>query len=293
MNFQSNTAENAPLQINVNNPYLTAQNRAVLSSVGITGATPATSNFIITRQNQDIFGDNPFQNLNETFRLVNGLRADYSLFGKNWNAEVSATYGRGVTTTRATQINDIEYQLALDAVDLGLAAGGPANGNIVCRAKLFPGQYLGRSPIGTTANIVRQRNGAGALTESLFTPTITQSMIDSAPAAQSVRLQQHVAGGEGLRPAGPDVQERFGADAALRFVRRRSVQPSGRRAGGCVQRRISQGQIALHLERAESVRPWPRRAFVQLRRVHRNHRGWCRGPHPVDRPGFPAVPRAA
>lgn len=178
-NFMSNTAENAPLLINVNtNPYLTAQNKSVLNSVGITGATAATSNFIVTRQNQDIFGNNPFLSQNETFRLLGGLRSEYELFGRNWNAEVSATFGKGVTRTKATQINDIEYQLALDAVDQGRELTGVANGNIVCRAKLFPAQYLGRSPIGTAPNIVRQRNASGELVESLFTPVITQAMID-------------------------------------------------------------------------------------------------------------------
>ncbi len=179
-NFLSNTAENAPLMINVNtNPYLTAQNRSVLSSVGITGATAATSTFIMTRQNQDIFGNNPFINRNETFRLVGGLKSDFELLGRRWNAEVSATFGKGVSRTQASQINDIEYQLALDAVDQGRELTGVANGNIVCRSSLYPSQYLGRSPIGTAPNIVRQRNAAGNLVESLFVPTITQSMIDN------------------------------------------------------------------------------------------------------------------
>lgn len=178
-NFQSNTAENAPLLINVNtNPYLTTQNRSVLTSVGITGATPAASNFIVTRQNQDIFGDNPFRSNNETFRLLGGLRSEYQLLGRDWNAEISATFGKGVTRTEATQINDLEYQLALDAVDQGRELTGVANGNIVCRATLYPAQYLGRTPIGTAANIVRQPNASGELVESLFTPTITQAMIN-------------------------------------------------------------------------------------------------------------------
>jgi outer membrane receptor protein involved in Fe transport len=178
-NFQSSGAENAPLIIDVRtNPFLTAQNRGVLNSVGITGTTDANSTFILTRQNQDIFSGNPFTTRNETFRLLGGLRFDYNLFGKPWTAEVSATFGRAITNVRATQINDIEYQLALDAVDQGQATTGVANGNIVCRASLFPGQYLGRSPVGVAANIVRQRNASGELYESLFTPTITQSMID-------------------------------------------------------------------------------------------------------------------
>lgn len=176
-NFLSNTSENAPLLINYNtNPYLTAQNKGVLTSVGINATNP---NFVVVRQNQDIFGANPFVQKNETYRIVAGLRSNYEMFGQRWTAEVSGTFGRAVSRTHATQINDIEYQLALDAVDQGLATTGVANGNIVCRAKVFPGQYLGRTPIGTAPNIVRQRNAAGELAESLFTPTITQAMIDA------------------------------------------------------------------------------------------------------------------
>ena len=178
-NFLSNTAENAPLIIDVRtNPYLTTQNRTVLTSVGIAGTTDANSSFILTRQNQDIFGDNPFRTRNDTFRLVGGLRYDFGLFGKQWNAEFSGTFAKAITRVKTTQINDIEYQLALDAVDQGQATTGVANGNIVCRASLFPGQYLGRSPVGVAPNIVRQRDSSGQLVESLFTPTITQSMID-------------------------------------------------------------------------------------------------------------------
>lgn len=178
-NFQSSTAENAPLVIDVRtNPFLTAQNRGVLNSVGITGTTDANSTFILTRQNQDIFGSNAFTTRNETFRLLGGLSFEYNLFGKPWTAEVSATFGRAITNVRASQINDIEYQLALDSVDQGQATTGVANGNIVCRSSLFPAQYLGRSPVGVAPNIIRERSGSGELTERLFTPTITQDMIN-------------------------------------------------------------------------------------------------------------------
>jgi outer membrane receptor protein involved in Fe transport len=177
-NFQSSTAENAPLVIDVRtNPFLTAQNRSVLSSVGIAGSTDANSSFILTRQNQDIFGDNAFTSKNETFRLLGGLRSRYQLFGKPWTAEMSFTYGKAKTDVTATQINDIEYQLALDSVDQGQATTGVANGNIVCRASLFPSQYLGRSPVGVAPNIIRERNAAGELVERLYTPVITQDMI--------------------------------------------------------------------------------------------------------------------
>jgi len=178
-NFITQGAENSALVLNVDNPFLGAQNRALLASVGITPTATNGGFFSLTRQNQDIFGDNPVRNDAETFRLVGGVRSNFDLLGQRWNAEVSATYGRAKQKTRTTQINDIEYQLALDAVDQGVATTGVANGNIVCRSQLFPGQYLGRTPIGTVANLTRQVGADGLPTEQVVTPTITQSMIDS------------------------------------------------------------------------------------------------------------------
>ncbi len=172
-NFQSNTSENAPLLVNFNNPYLSAADRAILTSVGINPAAANGGNFIVTRQNQDIFGDNPFVNKSETYRLVGGVRSNFELAGQKWTAELSGTYGRATQDTRTTQINDIEYQLALDSVL------DPATNTIKCRSQLFPTQYLGRTPIGTTFNIVRQPGADGLPTESFFTPTITQAQIDA------------------------------------------------------------------------------------------------------------------
>ncbi len=178
-NFVTSGAENAALVLNVDNPFLTAANRGVLASVGITPTAANGGFFALTRQNQDIFGDNPIENDVETFRLVGGARSNFELLGQRWNAEVSATFGRAKQKTRTTQIGDLEYQLALDAVDQGLATTGVANGNIVCRAQVFPGQYLGRTPIGTAANLTRQPGADGLPTEVVFTPTITQGLIDS------------------------------------------------------------------------------------------------------------------
>ncbi|WP_375403301.1 TonB-dependent receptor domain-containing protein [uncultured Sphingomonas sp.] len=177
-NFLSTGAENAGLVVNVDNPFLDASDRTALNAVGINAATRGGT-FVVTRQNQDIFGDNPVSNDAETYRFVGGARSNFNLLGQRWNAEVSATYGRAKQKTRTTQINDIEYQLALDAVDQGLATTGVANGNIVCRSQLFPAQYLGRTPIGTVANLTRQPGADGLPTEVLFTPTITQAQINA------------------------------------------------------------------------------------------------------------------
>ncbi len=178
-NFLTNTQENAALMVNYNNPYLSAANRTVLDSVGINPAATNQGNFLVTRQNQDIFGANPYTNRQETYRVSAGLKAKFELLGKAWNAEVSGTYGNSKQNTRSYGIGDVEYQLALDAVDQGLATSGVANGKIMCRSQIFPNQYLGKTPIGTAENITRVKGSDGLPTEVLVTPTITQDMINS------------------------------------------------------------------------------------------------------------------
>lgn len=178
-NFLTNTQENAALMVNYNNPFLSAANRAVLDSVGITPTATNQGNFLVTRQNQDIFGANPYTNRQETYRISGGLKAKFELLGRAWNAEVSGTYGNSKQNTRSYGIADVEYQLALDAVDQGLATTGTANGKILCRAQVFPSQYLGKTPIGTAENITRVAGSDGLPTEVLVTPTITQDMINS------------------------------------------------------------------------------------------------------------------
>lgn len=176
-NFLSTGAENSALLVNVDNPFLTAASRAALNAAGINAATRGGS-FLISRQNQDIFGNNPNFNTVDTYRFTTGLRGKFNLFGKKWTAEVSGTFGRAAQTNRLTQIGDLEYQLALDVVDQGQATTGVANGNIVCRSQLFPNQYLGRTPNGTVANLTRVTGADGLPTEVVFTPTITQDLIN-------------------------------------------------------------------------------------------------------------------
>ncbi len=176
-NFLATAAENSALLVNVSNPYLSAASRAALDAVGINAATRGGS-FLITRQNQDIFGDNPNFNDVDTYRLTFGAEAKFKLLGNSWRAEVTGTFGRAAQTTRNKQIGDLEYQLALDVVDQGLATTGTANGNIVCRSQLFPGQYLGATPVGTVSNLTRTRGADGLPTEQLFTPVVTQAIID-------------------------------------------------------------------------------------------------------------------
>ena len=170
-NFITAGPENSALVVNVNNPFLSAGALASLNAVGINAATRGGS-FAITRQNQDIFGNNPFRAASETMRFVGGLRANASIFGRDFKAEFSATYGQADSAVNTTQIKDIEYQLALDAAR-------DSNGVIRCRSQLFPAQYLGRTPVGTAANLTRIVGADGIPVETVVTPTITQDMINA------------------------------------------------------------------------------------------------------------------
>ncbi len=72
----------------------------------------------------------------ETYRAVVGVRGD---FNDDWHYEVSANYGQFKEHTDINgNVNLQRYLLAIDAVDQGLATGGAANGNIVCRATVDP-----------------------------------------------------------------------------------------------------------------------------------------------------------
>lgn len=162
----SGTIENAALVMNVNNPFLDAADRAALAAVGI------TNNFVLSRTNQDIFGDNPATGEQDTFRTVNGLRGAFNLLDRNFSWEASATYGKVTQDVKQGRLRDLEYALALDVAR-------DASGNIVCRAKLQPSAFLGLTPPGVTGNIVRTPGPDGIPTERILTPVVTQDLIDS------------------------------------------------------------------------------------------------------------------
>lgn len=72
----------------------------------------------------------------DTYRIVAGVKGN---FNNDWHYEVSANYGQFNEHTQINgNVNLQRYFLSIDAVDQGLARGGAANGNIVCRASVSP-----------------------------------------------------------------------------------------------------------------------------------------------------------
>lgn len=161
--------ENALIVANLNNPFLTDAQRTLLIASGV-ATTGANANlFAISRTNQDITGDNRSFTTSTTYRTVNGLKGDFGLFNRKFNFDASFTYGEVRSKIGQTNIRDVEYALALDAVR-------DANGNIVCRVQT-PGASTAL-PLGiTNSTLVRERGPDGVLVERFVPRVVTPAQI--------------------------------------------------------------------------------------------------------------------
>jgi outer membrane receptor protein involved in Fe transport len=127
------------------NPYLSAQARGVINDYY--GYAPDEAGpFSFIRNVVELTNRNEAAK-RETYRLVGGVRGT---FNEDWTYEVSGNYGEFVENTRILgNVNLQRFLLAIDAVDAGIAGGGAANGNIVCRANVDP---AARIPLEVAGN---------------------------------------------------------------------------------------------------------------------------------------------
>ena len=166
--LSSGATETAVIVANINNPFLTAAQRAQLTAAGVptTGATAGL--FLLSRTNQDITGDNRAFTTSNTFRTSTGVEGEFGLFGRKFKFDVGVVYGQSNQRIGTRGIRDVEYALALDAVQT-------ANG-IVCRVQT-PGASTAL-PLGVTNTVlVREPDANGVLVERIVTRTVTPQQI--------------------------------------------------------------------------------------------------------------------
>jgi outer membrane receptor protein involved in Fe transport len=114
------------LNFSVNNPYLTAADKAILmASYNDDPLLGPLTTFQLSRNMNDIVDSIPATNLNNTYRIVGGFKGDYHPWGLNWHWDVSANYGAAYSLATSPFINPTNLLLAADAVS------GPG-GSIVC-----------------------------------------------------------------------------------------------------------------------------------------------------------------
>lgn len=109
------------LIISLNNPYLSAADRATIAA-----NLPAGQNeFYVGRALSDLTTGRAEARI-ETYRFVGGLAGDFGIGGRTFNWEASANYGRSQTKGRNFELDNQNFFNALDAVR-------DASGNITCR----------------------------------------------------------------------------------------------------------------------------------------------------------------
>lgn len=105
---------------------------------------PDDLGFFMTRTNNDIFQGSSNRRSQDMFRIVSGLDGDLDVFDRNWTWESVFYFGQTNSTADQTVINQNRYALALDSVV------DPETGQIVCRAQIDPPPDVRTGNISTT-----------------------------------------------------------------------------------------------------------------------------------------------
>jgi len=113
--------------LNVNNPYLSAADRATIASnLDFDGdGTPDTDEFFLTRANTDLASGRATSKV-QLFRFVGGLDGNFQVGERRFNWEASLNYGRATTKSTSRELVQQNFENAIDAV------AGPG-GTIICR----------------------------------------------------------------------------------------------------------------------------------------------------------------
>lgn len=109
----------APLLFQATDPRLTAQARATLAANGITS-------FRLSRASSDLVNNNA-SGETSVYRGVAGINGSFGLAGREWDYEVSANWGRSVSTFRSNVLNQQKF---VNAINNCQVAGVTAANNV-------------------------------------------------------------------------------------------------------------------------------------------------------------------
>jgi outer membrane receptor protein involved in Fe transport len=125
--------------VRVDNPFLSAQARAVITAERArSGLTTTGATRLSIRQNLLGLGARTEEAKRETYRVVGGVRGD---FLDDWSYEVAVNYGRLKEETAI--LGNLDAQRFLLGLD---SAVNPATGQIQCRSQFVPGAAFGYTP---------------------------------------------------------------------------------------------------------------------------------------------------
>lgn len=116
-------AKNGSLIMSTDNPYLTSEERTTIINA-LAQAKQSTDTFYLNRANTDLYSG-AYTTDEQLFRTVAGLNGDFDFLHRNFQWEVSGTYGRSLASTTQNQIVTQNLFNAVNAVR-------GSNGAITC-----------------------------------------------------------------------------------------------------------------------------------------------------------------
>ena len=175
--------------LSIDNPFLTDEQRAIILD-NIENNPLSDQNFLgvpqdyfyLTRANTDLYpGVAPFRD--RLTRFVLGLEGQFALMGRDWNWEVVGNRGRSHTRGRELQVNEQNFQNAINAVT-------DENGNIVCAphtnspfptlsSECVPLNLFGRGLSSQAARdyVLSKAGGDTVNTQTVFTADVTGPLL--------------------------------------------------------------------------------------------------------------------
>lgn len=134
------------LTFDVSSPFLTTQARQQLTALGV-------QRFQVSRASLDLADLTGFST-NDLYRVVGGARGDFTMFGKDFNFEVSGNYGR-VDIKDTNQ--DLNAQNFINAVNVTRNAAG----QVVCTTTPLVQAAPGGTPVADAACVPLNLLGEG------------------------------------------------------------------------------------------------------------------------------------
>jgi outer membrane receptor protein involved in Fe transport len=144
------TGVSGALQFDANNPFLSAQARALLASNGYT-------RFTLSRANLDLADPTGFSD-NSLYRIVSGVDGNFKIGGRDFNFEVSGTVGRNDFSDFSQGINQQNFVNAVSVASVG--------GQIVCTTTPTVNPVTGATPIADPNCVPLNLFGEGAASQA-------------------------------------------------------------------------------------------------------------------------------
>lgn len=156
-----------PLTFDVNSPFLSAQARQQLQTLGV-------NRFQVSRASLDLADLTGFST-NDVYRIVGGARGDFQIGTRSFNYEVSANWGRADIVDNR---QDLNAQRFINAVNVTRNAAG----EIVCTATPAFQAAPGGTPVADAAcvplNLLGEGLSSQAARDYIISTNVTRSRLE-------------------------------------------------------------------------------------------------------------------